>query len=302
LALGLLAAGPVRAQMSFPISLPNGTLPVAQSIAEDGETGAFVKYIGSSACASVAVAANGDLTFTEGPCGSEVAVTTFECPVSGALGGIIDVSDAACDTIGEVANIVNTSASGWRFIPYAMLLADSSNDTFVTISATQATDPAGLALKVDSSVALFATLPIAPTTVDYRDFSLGPQSTGFKRKPYVQNFGILTALSTLSTYGSGTSLVKVIAVDRTLGTTTTETVTTAWPNVANGATTVAKVFGSCDTPATGCDTAWGPGGLVCPLGQLCMIRLTNSAALSVNTIAINGFYAPNSGLGLTGAH
>jgi hypothetical protein len=89
-------------------------------------------------------------------------------------------------------------------------------------------------------------------------------------------------------------------VDRTFGATGADVVTTTWPSTASGATTVAKVFGTCDTPATGCDTAWGQGGLFCLIGQQCLVRLTNSVAMSVNTTAINGYFAVNGGLGLRG--
>lgn len=307
-AFALAAAVPARAQTIFPISLPDGTLPVAQALTASTDIGAFVKYIGSTAsttittqspCASLAIAANGIMTFTQGTCGSEVATATFECPVSGALGGIIDVTNAACDTVGEVADIINASAD-WRFIPYSMLRSDSSNDTFVTIAATQATGPGGLGLAVDNAVALFQTVVVAPPTFSYADLSLGPQSAAFKRKAWGGTYGLLTAVSTLSTYASGTSLLKVMSVDRTFGAVGADVVTTSWPSVASGATTVAKVFGSCDTPATGCDTAWGQGGLFCQIGQQCLVRLTNSVAMSVNTTAINGYFAANGGSGLRG--
>jgi hypothetical protein len=291
--------GAASAQTTFPISLPDGTQPVAQALTASTDIGAFVKYIGTSACASVAVAAGGDITFTDGPCGAEVATSTFECPVSGPLGGVITVANAACDTIGEVADIVNAS-SNWRFLPYSMLRADSSNDTLVTIAATQATGVGGLGLAVDNAVALFQTVVVAPPSFNYANLSLGPQSTAFQRKPWGSTYALLTGASTLSTYASGTSLLKVMSVDRTFGATGSEVVTTSWPSSASGATTVAKVFGTCDTPATGCDTAWGQGGLFCLIGQQCLVRLTNSVAMTVNTTAINGFFMLNGGNGLRG--
>lgn len=301
-----VAALPAAAQVAVPISIPAGARTVAQAVAEDGESAIVCKYIGTSNCASIAVdAGTGDLTFTDGTCGSEGATDTFECPVSGALGGVIDVSNGSCNTIGEVVDIVNAS-SDWRCQPYASLRADSSNDTLVTISATQATGPDGLGLKLDSSVALISTVVLAPNTGpipsdSYRNLSLGPQSTSFLSKPWVNTQAYLSSVQALSTYGSGTSALSVIAVDRTFAAAGSETSYTVWPSMAGGATTVAKTFGSCDTSATGCDPAWGPGGLFCPEGLQCLVRLTNSAALSVNTIGVNGLLFPNSGKGLAGA-
>lgn len=299
-ALLLLASAPAYAQTLFPISLPAGTEGVAVAIAEDGETGMTCRYIGTNASGKIAVAAGGDLTFTDGASGSEAATSTFECPVSGALGGVIDVSDTACNTMGEVVDIVNAS-SNWRCVLASSLRSDSSDDTLVAISATAATDPKGLKLKVDSSVALISTLVVAPIGWDdYDKLNNGNNSTTFKQKPWSNSRAVLEAAYALSTYGSGTSLISVIAVDRTQAAAGSETATTIWPATAGGATTVAKVFGSCSTPATGCDTAWGPGGIIGPPGQQLMLRLTNSAALSVNTLAVNGLFFPNNGLGLKG--
>lgn len=284
-------------QVGIALRVP-GSETFSNVVTEDGDTGIVCRYIGTSANGKIAVAAGGDLTFTDGDIGSEAATDTFECPVSGALGGIIDVSDSACNTIGEVVDIVNAS-SDWRCQPASMLRADSSNDTLVTISATNATDPKGLKLKVDSSVALFSTVVAAPAGWDDFDkLNPGNNSTSFFLHPWAFQRAYISTASALSTYGSGTSLLSVISVDRTFGATGADTSTTVWPSTAGGATTVVKNFGGCDTPATGCDTAWGAGGLFCPAGQQCMVRLTNDTALSVNTVGVSGLSINNSGLGV----
>jgi hypothetical protein len=294
-----VAALPAFGQVTYNYTLPRSSSSIAHAIAEDGDTGLVCKYIGTSACAAVAVASDGNLTFTDGACGAEAATDTFECPVSGGLGGVIDVSDSDCDTVGELVDIVN-AASDWRCLPYESLRADSSNDTLVTISATQATGPSGLALKIDSSVALTQTIAVAPTSnATWQFLSLGPQSTSFKSNPWLNSQALLTGTQSLTTYGSGTSLVSVVGVLRNQAAAGSETSITVWPSMVNGATTVRKVFGTCDTPATGCETAWGPSGLVCPLGYQCLVRVTNSAALSVNTLGINGVWASSPLLGGT---
>lgn len=278
LALAPLAGG----QEFVSIFPPPGERTIVQTITEDGDTAVTCKYIGTEACASIAVdAGTGDLTFTDGTCGAESATDTFECPVSGGLGGVIDVSNAACNTMGEVVDIVNASAD-WRCRPAAALRTDSSNDTLVTISATQATGANGLKLKFDSSVALFSNVVLAPSGWD----NFGNLNV---LKPWAGSQSALAAAMVKSTYTAGSSGLSIIEVDRTFTTAGSETTATVWPTTAAGATTVAKVFGSCDTPATGCDPAWGPLFL-CNIGRQCILRLTNTNEMSVNTVAVNGRY------------
>lgn len=309
--IALVCAYQASAQVLFEVNVPTGarTIAQAQTSTTAGDVAMYCKYIGTAACASIAVAAGGDITFTEGTCGSEAATTTFECPVSGALGGVITVANAACDTIGEVADIVNTTSSGWRCLPFAALRADSSNDTITTRAATQATGPDGLALFFDDAVTFGSSIVLQPITPDggiprgYRQLSVGPVATTFLQKPWAnpakQSF--LQAAQITTTYGSGTSAFSVIAVDRTFAEKGAETSYTVWPSTALGATTVAKTFGSCDTPATGCDPAWGPSGLVCPSGMQCILRIANSAALSAVTAGVSGLYWDANVFGLSGS-
>ena len=297
-ALAVLFA-PVAVAQSVEVEIPyQGIASAAQAVAEDGSIAMYCKYIGTSACASITVdAGTGDLTFTDGTCGAESATDTFECPVAGALGGVIDVSNAACNTIGEVVDIVNAS-SDWRCLPYAALRTDSSNDTLVTIAATQATTPNGLGLAFDSSVFLSNTVvvssPLAPPlgTAGYEFLGSGPLSSTFKLNPWYGRRGYIQSLQEVSTYAGGTSNVYVYAVDRKFGATGSETVTTLWGPSACGATTVAKSFGACDTPATGCDVAWGLGGLWGPPNQQLIVRLVNSTNLSAEVLSFNGLSLP----------
>jgi hypothetical protein len=59
--------------------------------------------------AKVAVEADGNLTFTV----AGAAYAGFECPFSGALGGVLDVSDAECNTVGEVVQIINSTPTNF---------------------------------------------------------------------------------------------------------------------------------------------------------------------------------------------
>src|SRR5687767_6845145 len=101
----------ILAGLPYPISaqvpLPSTVEAVAGILsADDTDTAMLIKFVGPSTGSTttmnsgkveVAVTTS-DITFTSGAAGSEAADTSLECPVSGALGGIIDVSNAACNT------------------------------------------------------------------------------------------------------------------------------------------------------------------------------------------------------------
>ena len=234
--------------------------------ADDSAIALLVKYKGSGTSNSglVAVAAGGDLTFTQGVAASEAATTEFECPVSGALGGVIDVSDAACNTLGEVADIINASTS-WRAVIVDGLRADSSNDTLVTISATSAATAAGLQLKADTDVALTETRLLSPHRTDIRDY-LNPNFS-LRENIHAGSRAVLLRWTSTNTFGSGTSAMQVIQAnsnprDRT------ET-TSILLSEASGATTVAK------TLLDGNDY-----GILGAKDNRLLIRVNNSAALA----------------------
>ena len=60
--------------------------------------------------------------------------TTVGCPTIGT--GIIDVSNAACDTFGEIINKVMGQSSNWILAPGALLASESSNASLASLSAT----------------------------------------------------------------------------------------------------------------------------------------------------------------------
>jgi len=115
-----------------------------------------VKYIGATApgaTTTVAVAAGGDLTFNVAGAGD----VSVRCPFGGTA-GVIDVSDAACNTFGEVLDVINRSAN-WVAFPTAVLRADSSDNTLITLVASaDVTKAQGLGLLRDTTIALNATI------------------------------------------------------------------------------------------------------------------------------------------------
>lgn len=119
-------------------------------IAADTDVALYIKYVGSGdVLPKVAVETDGNLTFTID--GS--AYDGFECPVDGAYGGVIDVSDAACDTLGEVVDAIN-SDDNRKFTAYvgAGLRSWSSNDSFLADAAdNEVASPNGEVVFWDSS-------------------------------------------------------------------------------------------------------------------------------------------------------
>lgn len=241
-----------------------------------------VKYVGDNTSGgNVAIAANGDITFTEGPVGSSVADDSLECPVSGALGGIIDVSDAACNTLGEVVDIINASAN-WRAIIVDGVRSDTSDDALVTFAETAANAEDGLNLTGDTAVTFDVAIGALPQELRSIKRYLGPREQGSKMisNPLLGSKPVFYFLSATTTYGSGTSTLEgycVLQRLRSTGSTNgSETVTQIF-SLAGGATTVA---GTVDARQL--------GGLACSEGEKLFIRVNNSAA---NTASVASLWA-----------
>jgi hypothetical protein len=245
--------------------------PVGIAVADDTSIAALVRYVGSNSSATVAVAANGDLTFEVG--GS--AYTGFECPVSGALGGIIDVSDAACNTLGEVIDTINGNCTGcssdFRAVLIDGLRTDSSNDSLLTFGTTQVTRTDGYPLYFDTDTVIFAaSYAILPNRTNIAGFLGGP-ATGRKllENPYNGQQAFLRWFEAKSTYGSGTSDLYVYSVKASNKPAGAETVTTLWGPEAMAATTVNKQF-----------TYWQTNMLPGRKNEKLIVRVKNSAAMA----------------------
>lgn len=264
----------------------SGSPVVRTKTAISTSTPIVLRYTGTSACGSVAVdAGTGDLTFTSGVCGSEAADVSFECPVSGALGGVIDVSDAACNTFGEVVDTINGTCTGcirnnWTAVLVDAIRADTSVDALATLAATNTnTGPAGLGLLQDDAVVFNSTLALT----QYRDLrgyvqdgTTGTGKYALRENPYVGLESVMFQTSQTNTFGSGTSLWQYLCVASSIGPSraSTETVTT----YAAGATAATTVFNAKDFPY----------GFSCPVGQKLMSRVLNSAALTAITHGVFG--------------
>lgn len=242
--------------------------------ADDSDIAILVRYVGTSASGKVAVAdALGDITFTEGAEGAEAATTTFECPVAGALGGVIDVSDPACNTLGEVVDAINgDGTTGWVAVILDGLRSDASTDALLTIAATQANGVDGLQLKWDTTVAM--TVSAALTTQRTMQSYIHERTGSLHVNPFDDYRAIVQKLSELSTYGAGTSVIQIISVktDYRRG---SETATTIWSE-ASGADGVLKTLDE------------KPFGFMSKKGEKLLLRVVNSNAMSAVNLKAYG--------------
>ena len=123
------------------------------------------------------------LVFVSGLAGAEAAEALIQC---GATPGTIDLTAAACDTIGEVVDIINASTSDrWKAVNWASLRTDSTNDKFIAAASASANARTGLQVVYDTSKTLFAGGVLLPGGPDIGPFL----SNSFQLVPYPNAFG-----------------------------------------------------------------------------------------------------------------
>jgi hypothetical protein len=163
-------------------------------VSDDTDIGLRVKYVGSEASATVTVASDGNLTFKHGDAGSEAVDDTV------GASGVLDVSDTAYDTFGEVVDEINSS-DNWEAYLVDVLRADSSNDTLLAMSEATISPNVEKDLVKDTSAALNLAIRIGG-----RKNSFGTEE---RYKSAVEEI-----IST-NTYGSGTSKIQIYVVNET---------------------------------------------------------------------------------------
>jgi hypothetical protein len=272
----------------------------SQTITDDTDVAAVCWYVGSGVAGYVTVSAAGDLLFEVGD--TSTADTHIECDASiaadGSRSGTIDVSVAACDTWTEVLNIVNKPESDFRCALVSALGSDTpgpSGTGFILAEADQIANGDGYKIKWDSSAQLSSTITVAPKNKVQKSSFYMPdprQQSMMLGNPFFAKTPLLISLQELATFtGAGAFNVYSVAGKYTatprnsagnIGFTYSETVTTLWSTAGIGATTVVKLFGGCDTPATACDPAWGQQGLLGTNGEKMLVR--TGAATTWGTI------------------
>jgi hypothetical protein len=119
----------------------------------------LIYYVGSDTTGVVtAQVADDTWTLLEGGAADE----SIECPLSGDYGGLLDVTNAACDTLGELMNVVNnTSGSNWRIVPINGQIDDDTDDAPLAKAATEARGD-GVVVFYDDSVELDHKMTFIP--------------------------------------------------------------------------------------------------------------------------------------------
>lgn len=246
----------------------------------------LVKYRGATVGKpTVEAAAGGDITLK---IAGVADVTT-----GSAADGIFDLSTpaAADDTWGEVVSKINTQGSNWVAVLVNCLASDLTDNTALTLSATDASAPKGVAILKDDTVAsasavFSAQVALTPPggATDIRYFlSGGPVgnpsgSTKVNANPFA-NFQTFVQNVREKITSSGTvALFEVLGVTRTYDGNgkVSETVRSIY-SVTGGATTVetAKDFNS--------------GPLVGAKGEMIVVRQRTATDLTVLQVAGNGY-------------
>jgi len=231
-----------RGHMSPVNFVGSGTPAVGGTGADDTQVAALIKFIGHTGVLRdsglVEIAADGNIVLTSGAQGAEAADTTLECPVSGALGGIVDVSDAACDTFAEVADVINASAD-WVIVLVNARRADTSDDVGLDIGPLDATKPEGFQMQFDTTVSLNTSVSLFTGDMETNMARwLTPQNT-LMRNPFAGTWTALYNAHGYSTWNttSNTQIVSIVS-DNLRG---TETVRVLY-SVAGGATGTDKDY------------------------------------------------------------
>lgn len=257
-------------------------LPAAGSVTADDTDAAFIiKYVGTAANGTVAVT-SGDVVLAHGAVSAEAADATITgC---GATAGTLDVDNAACNTLGELVDKINTSAN-WRAVILDGLRSDvTSGATLVTLSAASAGASDGVLVKWDTSVNFEASFCANCPRKMGAYLSTGGGRIGATLIPNVFQGKqcIIYHVNATSTYGSGTSTIKVISAtpnNKSGGAVGTEVVQTVFSR-AGGATTANAVV---------IDSIAASGvGVMTNRDSKCLVRIDNSAAASAVLLNVFG--------------
>lgn len=277
LLFGLLFVLTATAAFSQPYPVPSPITNVSQFVtADDAGVAILVKYfpgVSTNTSATMQVANGGAITFQV----AGAAYTGMECPVSGALGGIIDTTNASCNTLGEVVDAINSTAESFstgffRAVIVDGFRSDDSSTGILTAGATQVTTSTGLPVYWDTSAnfALGETRALLPGSCR-TDFKCWASPAGkLYENPYNAQQTLLSWVEGYNTYASGTSRLYVYSVKASNKALVagSESSTTLW-NEAMGATATNKQFTQFQyTPVYG-----RPNEKV-------LVRVTNSAAQS----------------------
>lgn len=167
---------------------------ITRHVVDDGPVSLVIMYIGDEASATVTIST--DLTFKHGDLASEAVDDTIDS--GGDDAGVIDISDANANTIGEVADIINASANWACYIKDA-IRADTSAGFLARGETTLVPNVTETPLYSDTSTDLRLTLRIGSRT----------RINGTEENSAAEIYRI----TSLNTFGSGTSLIQIYKVN-----------------------------------------------------------------------------------------
>jgi hypothetical protein len=284
LALGLVLVPSTHAQWFDPSKV---TAVGKVHTADDTSVAMVIRYIGAAAGGGeVVVAADGNIELTV----ATVADTTTECPVAAPLGGIIDVSDASCNTFGEVIDAINYSDNWRAYLVGAMRSETVDANTFLAVAITAADAKVGYPVYFDTNTNLTDSLTMGthPTEFDCYDPGMQAATPIPPNACFAGIQPVLLGVRWYTTYGAGTSVLNVYSVKmnskkgqlNAAGTGFvggSETATLIY-TTASGATTVAKEIGGLSTMP-----------LLGNVGEKMIVRITNDTAAATVYHAVFGF-------------
>lgn len=183
---------------------------------EDACPAGFIKYIGSEQSCLISVDnTTGDISSAIGVLGSEAADANFTI---GSTPGTIDVSNAAVNTFGEVADFIN-SLDDYEFIPWAALRGDSMNETGGALDELSGTQAKSASYDRDAGVALYWDTSIVKhdgIVISNMKFGAKTVPGGGSDEGIYDEYGALNELfyySLTPTYG-GTATLKLYELER----------------------------------------------------------------------------------------
>lgn len=191
--------------------------PVARHVVDDAPVSLVVMYVGSEASATVTVST--DITFKHGDAAAEAVDATIDS--GGDDDGVIDISDANANTLGEVVDMINASAN-WKAYLKDGLRADASAGLLARSETTLVPNVTQTPLYSDTSTDLRLTVRIGSRT----------SVNGTEENSAAE----ITKIVSTNTFGSGTSLIQIYEVDETQKT------ETKIYEQAGGATTVEQTL------------------------------------------------------------
>jgi hypothetical protein len=198
---------------------------------DDDPVALAIRYIGDEESATVTVS-GGDITFQHGDLASEAVDDTIDS--GGDDAGVIDVSDAEANTMGEVVDLINASAN-WEAVLVDCLRADASTAAkFLDVGETTLTPTTELMIiHTDTSGTLEISKACGYTGLAVELYEADAAKAFLGDADYYVR---LNSIIAKNTYGSGTSHISVYDIDPV---TNTETLVFKVPAAA---TTVEKTI------------------------------------------------------------